>query len=143
MAGRLRMLTVVLVVAGAVLAGCGLGAPDRPVPSSPADPSPVAPAPVAPAPAAPPSPAVRCGPRPPGAEQPPDAWVKFDVTEAQLEVINGRLREVLCRQGLWRKGVGFGFNRTSEGTGAFVMIHPGFSGLSARQILDRFLGRGP
>jgi hypothetical protein len=133
MAGRRRMLAVVLVVAGAVLAGCGPGAPDRPV----------LPPPAAPSPAAPPSLAALCGPKVPGAEQPPDAWVKFDVTEAQLEVIDGRLLEVLCRQGLWRKGVGFGFNRTQEGTGAFVMIHPGFSGLSARQILDRFLGRGP
>jgi hypothetical protein len=133
MAGRLRMLTVVLV-AGAVLAGCGLTAPREPVLPPPPDPSPVGP---------PPGIGVRCGPRPPGAEQPPDAWVKFDVTEQQLEVIDSRLREVLCNQGLWRKGVGFGFNRTDEGTGAFVMIHPGFSGLTARQILDRFLGRGP
>jgi hypothetical protein len=132
MAGRLRIAAVV-VVAGAVLAGCGLGAPDRPV----------LPPPAAPSPAAPPSPVSRCGPRPPGAEQPPDAWVQFDVTEAQLEVIDSRLREVLCRQGLWRKGVGFGVNHDEDGTGYFVMIHPGFSGLSARQILDRFLGRGP
>jgi hypothetical protein len=139
MVGRLRMLTVILVVAGAVLAGCGLAPP----PDEPALPPPPAPSPAGP-PVAPPSPPVRCGPRPPGAEQPPDAWVKFDVTEAQLQLIDRRLREVLCRQGLWRKGVGFGFNRTpEEGTGAFVMIHPGFSGLSARQILDRLLGRGP
>ena len=144
MVGRLRILTVVLVVAGAVLAGCGLAARDEPVVPPPPGPSPVAPPSPAPPSPAPLTPAVRCGPRPPGSEQPPDAWVKFDVTEQQLEVIDGRLREVLCRQGLWRKGVGFGFNRTpEEGTGAFVMIHPGFSGLSARQILDRLLGRGP
>jgi hypothetical protein len=133
MAARLRMLAVVLV-AGAVLAGCGLGAPDRPVLPSPPDPSPVGP---------PPDIGSRCGPRPPGSEQPPDAWVQFDVTEAQLQVINGRLLEVLCRQGLWRKGIGFRFNHNQEGTGYLVEIHPGFSGLTARQILDRFLGRGP
>jgi hypothetical protein len=141
MAGRRRLLLVALVVAGAALAGCGPGAPDRQVLPPPTDPSPVAPP--APSPAGPPGVGRLCGPKVPGAEQPPDAWVQFDVTEAQLEVIEGRLLEVLCRQGLWRKGVGFGFNRTSEGTGAFVMIHPGFSGLSARQILDRFLGRVP
>jgi hypothetical protein len=136
--GRLRMLAVVLLVAGAVLAGCGLAAPDEPILPPPPDPSPVGP----PSPAVP-SPSVRCGPRPPGAEQPPDAWVRFDVTEAQLDLINSRLWEVLCRQGLWRKGVGFRFNRSQEGTGFLVEIHPGPSGLSARQVLDRFLGRGP
>ena len=61
----------------------------------------------------------------------------------QIEVIDRRLKEVLCRQGLWRKGVGFGANSNEEGTGYFVMIHSGNSGLSARQILDRFLGRAP
>ena len=138
MVGRLRMLTVVVVLAGAALAGCDLATPDQPVPVSPPDPAPAAPAPVDP-----PSPGVRCGPRPPGAEQPPDAWVRFDVTEQQLEAINSRLWEVLCRQGLWRKGIGFRFNHDQDGTGYFVEIHPGLSGLSARQILDRFLGRGP
>jgi hypothetical protein len=133
MAGRLRVLTVALAVAGAALAGCDLVAPDQPVPLSPPDPAPVAP----------PSPAVRCGPRPPGSEQPPDAWVQFDVTEQQLDVINSRLWEVLCRQGLWRKGIGFRFNHNEDGIGYLVEIHPGHSGLSARQILDRFLGRGP
>jgi hypothetical protein len=77
-----------------------------------------------------------------GAEQPPSAWVRFDVTPQQWEVIGSRLREVLCRQGLWRQGVGFGANVEPQGT-RFVMIHPGRSGLTARQILDRFLGRGP
>lgn len=69
--------------------------------------------------------------------------MRFDVTSQEIEVIDRRLGHVLCRQGLWRKGVGFGVNRTQEGTGWFVMIHPGHSGLSARQILDRFLGRVP
>jgi hypothetical protein len=134
MAGRLRVLAVALMVAGAILAGCGLTAPDEPVLPAPPDPSPVGP---------PPGVGSRCGPRPPGSEQPPDAWVRFDVTEAQLQVINGRLWEVLCRQGMWRRGVGFRFNHDQDGTGYFLEIHPGLSGLSARQLLDRFLGRGP
>jgi hypothetical protein len=134
MACRLRVLAVVLVVAGAGLAGCGLAAPDEPS----------LPPPAAPLQGGPPSAAALCGPRPSDAEQPPDAWVRFDhLTQQQIEVIDGRLKEVLCRQGLWRKGVGFGVNIDEEGTGYFVMIHPGRSGLSARQILDRFLGRGP
>jgi hypothetical protein len=129
--GGTAWLSVALLLAGAIFAGCA--------PSSPGE----APLP-APSPALPagPSLAAQCGPKPLGAEQPPDAWVRFDVTPQQWEVIGSRLREVLCRQGLWRQGVGFGANVEPQGT-RFVMIHPGRSGLTARQILDRFLGRGP
>jgi hypothetical protein len=129
--GRAR-LAVALALAGAVLAGCVPGARVE----APSD------APLVPSPAAPAGPASRCGPQPFGAEQPEDAWVRFDVTAQQIEVIDRRLHRVLCDQGLWRKGVGFGVNRDPDGpTGWFVMIHPGFSGLTARQILDRLLGR--
>lgn len=76
-----------------------------------------------------------------GAEQPEDAWVRFDVTREQLQVLEPRLLRVLCRQGLWRKGVGFGVNFDQERNTWFVLIHPGFSGLTARQVLDRLLGR--
>lgn len=68
--------------------------------------------------------------------------MRFDVTEQQMDVIDSRLRTVLCRQGLWRQGVGFGTNVDPQGQ-RFVMIHPGRSGLTARQVLDRFLGRVP
>jgi hypothetical protein len=124
---------VALALAGAVLAGCVPGARVE----GPSE------APLVPAPAAPaaPSLASRCGPKPFGAEQPESAWERFDVTGAQIEVIDRRLLRVLCGQGLWRKGVGFGVNRQEDGTGWFVMIHPGFSGLTAREILDRLLGR--
>ncbi|HEX5882438.1 MAG TPA: hypothetical protein VF468_29580, partial [Actinomycetota bacterium] len=114
-----------------VLAGCVPGARVE----APSD------APLVPSPAAPPSLASRCGPKPFGAEQPEDAWKRFEVTAAQLEVINRRLLRVLCGQGLWRKGVGFGAGYDPDRETEFVMIHPGFSGLTARQILDRFLGR--
>ena len=130
--GRAR-LAVALALAGAVLAGCIPGARVEAPSDAPLVPSPAAPAA--------PSLASQCGPKPFGAEQPPDAWERFDVTAAQIEVIDRRLVRVLCGQGLWRKGVGFGVNRQEDGTGWFVMIHPGFSGLTARQILDRFLGR--
>jgi hypothetical protein len=68
--------------------------------------------------------------------------VRFEVTEPQMDVISSRLLTVLCRQGLWRQGVGFGTNVGPQGQ-RFVMIHPGRSVLTARQILDRFLGRVP
>ena len=127
---RRGALAVVLVLAGAVLAGCGAGAPGPPPP-----------APVAPSPVAPPGETSLCGPKPFGAQQPEDAWVQFDVTAEQAQVIEHNLIKVLCRQGLWRRGVGFGINFNQDRTRWFVMIHPGFSGLSARQILDRLLGR--
>ena len=68
--------------------------------------------------------------------------MRFYVTPQQMEVIERRLFEVLCGQGLWRQGVGFGTNLDQKGR-RFVLIHPGRSGLTARQILDRFLGRVP
>jgi hypothetical protein len=64
-----------------------------------------------------------------GAEQPPEAWAQFYVTSQQLE--NSRLRKVLCRQGLWRQGVGFGVNFDQGKSKWFVMIHPGRAGLTA------------
>ena len=109
----------------------GAGPPVRPLSDAPLVPSPAAPA----------SDASRCGPKPFGAEQPASAWKQFDVTRAQLELINRRLFRVLCREGLWRKGVGFGAGYDPDRETEFVMIHPGFSGLTARQILDRLLGR--
>ena len=131
--GGTASLPVVLVLVGAILAGCTPASPDQPT----------LPAPPAPAPAARPSNAALCGPKPFGAEQPPEAWTQFYVTSQQLEVINSRLRKVLCRQGLWRQGVGFGANFDQDKSKWFVMIHPGRSGLTARQVLDRFLGRTP
>jgi hypothetical protein len=128
--GRARLI-VALALAGAVLAGCVPGVRVE----APSD------APLVPSPAAPASDASRCGPKPFGAEQPASAWKQFDVTKAQLELINRRLFRVLCREGLWRKGVGFGAGYDPDRETEFVMIHPGFSGLTARQILDRFLGR--
>jgi hypothetical protein len=122
---------VALLLAGAILAGCVPGQPGEPPLPGPA-----------PAPPTTQSLAALCGPKPFGAAQPEDAWVRFDVTTQQYEVIESRLLEVLCRQGLWRQGVGFGTNVDPQGT-RFVMIHPGRSGLTARQVLDRLLGRVP
>lgn len=129
--GGTAQLSIVLLLAGVIVAGC---APSLPSEAPLRGPSP--------APPAGPGLASRCGPRPPDAEQPPDAWVRFDVTPQQWEMIDRRLFTVICDQGLWRQGVGFGANVEPQGT-RFVMIHPGHSGRTARQILDRLLGRGP
>ena len=127
---RRAALPVALALAGALLAGCVPG------PRVEAPPT----APLTPTPAARPSDASRCGPKPFGAEQPETAWAQLDVTSAQMRVIERRLFRVLCREGLWRKGVGFGAGFDQERSTEFVMIHPGFSGLTPRQILNRFLG---
>jgi hypothetical protein len=37
---------------------------------------------------------------------------------------------------------GFAFNYENDPNRAFVLISPGRSGLTARQVLDRLLGRG-
>jgi hypothetical protein len=124
-------LPLALLVAGAVLTGCTPGQPGEPPPPGPL-----------PAPPTTQSLAAMCGPRQFGAAQPEDAWVRFDVTEQQMDVIDSRLVTVLCRQGLWRRGVGFGTNVDPQGN-RFVVIHPGRSGLTARQVLDRLLGRVP
>jgi hypothetical protein len=128
--GTVRLAVAVALV-GSVLAGC---TPDQPA-------GPVLPGPV-PGPPTTQSLAAMCGPKPFGAADADDpGWVQFRVTPEQMAVIERRLLEVLCRQGLWRQGVGFGTNVDQKGR--FVMIHPGRSGLTARQVLDRFLGRGP
>ncbi|HEY2959831.1 MAG TPA: hypothetical protein VGM21_16735 [Actinomycetota bacterium] len=41
-----------------------------------------------------------------------------------------------------RQDAGFGFNYEKDPNKAFVLIGPGRTGLTARQILDRLLGRG-
>jgi hypothetical protein len=131
--GGRASLSVALVLAGAILAGCVPASPDQPT----------LPVPPAPGPPARPSDAALCGPKVFGAEQPPEAWVRFDVTPQQAQVITSRLTKVLCREGLWRQGVGFGINFNQDKSAYFVMIHPGRSGLTARQVLNRFLGRAP
>ena len=57
-------------------------------------------------------------------------------------MITSHLIEVFCRQGLWQQDVGFGFNYEKDPNRALVLISPGRSGLTAKQVLDRLLGRG-
>lgn len=67
---------------------------------------------------------------------------RFEITRQQLEVIGSRLVEVFCRQGLWQKDVGFGVHYTNDPNRVVVLISPDRSGLTAKQVLDRLLGRG-
>jgi hypothetical protein len=67
---------------------------------------------------------------------------RFEITRQRLAVIGSRLVEVLCHQGLWRQDVGFGVHYEKDPTRVLVLVSPGDSGLTAKQVLDRLLGRG-
>jgi hypothetical protein len=61
-------------------------------------------------------------------------------------VIHPRMKVVLVEEGLEQQGVRFGFNLfgfnlNEDKTRYWVMIHPGGSGLTHRQVLDRLLDR--
>jgi hypothetical protein len=51
------------------------------------------------------------------------------------------VKEVLMDQGLWQQGVRFGFNFNKDETRYWISIHPGHSGLTHQQVLNRLLGR--
>jgi ATP-dependent Clp protease ATP-binding subunit ClpA len=74
-------------------------------------------------------------------EGPLEGWERFDVTPQQWEVIHPRVGGVLVEEGLWQQGVRFGFNFTEDQTRYWVIIHPGESGLTSQEVLDRLLGR--
>jgi hypothetical protein len=138
---RTASLLLGLLLAGVTLVGChptGSGAP--PTPSTPPAAAPQAPRP----PSGPPTPLGGCGQALSGLGHSADGprARRFEITRRQLAVIDSRLFEVLCRQGLWQQDVGFGFNYEKDPNRAFVLINPGRSRLTARQILDRLLGRG-
>jgi hypothetical protein len=120
-------LPLALLLAGAIIAGCAADGRDLPAPPDPG-----------PSPGRTAAPAV-CGATPDDSLQ--EHWVRFDVTREQWDTIGRHLVDVLCRQGLWQQGVRFGMNSNQERTRFWVLIDPGRSGLSARQILDRLLGR--
>jgi hypothetical protein len=140
---RTASLLLGLLVAGVAVAGChptGSGA--RPTPPPPSTPPAAT---QAPRPGGgPPTPLGDCGQALSGLGHSPEGprARRFEVTRRQLAVIGSHLYEVLCRQGLWRQDVGFGFNYEKDPDRAFVLINPGRSRLTARQILDRLLGRG-
>lgn len=124
------LLFVGLLGAAIALAGCLSGRFDDPAP----------PAPQAPA-SQPTNPASRgCSPTLSDV-QADEGFKRFDVRPQQMAVIQGRLVEVLCRQGLWDQGVRFGMNFNTDRTRFWVLIHPGRSGLTHQQVLNRLLSR--
>jgi ATP-dependent Clp protease ATP-binding subunit ClpA len=74
-------------------------------------------------------------------EEPLEGWERFDITPQQWLVIHPRVRVVLVDEGLWQQGVRFGFNFTEDQTRYWVIIHPGESGFTSQEVLDRLLGR--
>jgi hypothetical protein len=73
-------------------------------------------------------------------EMPLEGWERFDITPQEWEVIHPRLKVVLSGEGLWQRGVWFGMNFNEDKTRFWVSIHPGESGLTHQQVLDRLLG---
>ena len=65
----------------------------------------------------------------------------FEVTAHQRELVAKNAVKVLTRQGLWDQGVRFGITNPFKKR-HFVLINPGLSGLTARQVLDRMLRGG-
>jgi Clp amino terminal domain, pathogenicity island component len=74
-------------------------------------------------------------------ELPLEGWERFDITPQQWEVLHPRVEAVLVDEGLWQQGVRFGFNLSQDRTRYWVIVHPGESGLTHQQVLDRLLGR--
>jgi hypothetical protein len=123
---------MVLLLTGTILVGClpaRRGAQTQPAPQSTSQPAPLG----------------SCVQSLPDSQRSPEGeelgFVRFDVTRQQWETIGHRLIEVLCRQGLWQQGVRFGTNFNQERTRFWVLIDPGRSGLTAREVLNRLLGR--
>ena len=129
-----RSGVALLLAATLMLTGCGRERPDAPAPAPTSTP---------PTRTLPP-PTLRSGttvvsslPRLLGMV---DGYHQFEVSEQQYELIGRRAARVLVRQHLLDQGVRFGANYDPEKHFYFVLIDPGLSRLSAREILDRLLG---
>ena len=124
-------VVVLALVAAVPLAGCGGG---------PGEPGPAGPVPTQTAPPPSLSPATTVTGAPPRMVRVVDGYHMFIVSAQQYELIGRRLNQVLHREGLWDQGVRFGANINPDTGEHFVLIKPGLSRLSARQILNRLLG---
>ena len=116
-------LCIVLLLVAFVLGGCSAGGAREPTP------------PVPTATLSPTTTLVSALPRQIGTD---GGYQVFEVTAQQYELIGRRVSEVIVRQKLWDQGVRFGAG-VNQGK-HHVLIDPGFSGLTARQILNRLLG---
>jgi hypothetical protein len=128
-----QRLVVLVLAAIAVLAGCGAGDPNEPAPSTPIPTRTIAPSTLSPATT------LASGlPREVGTD---GNFQVFEVTAHQRELVARNAVKVLTRQGLWDQGVRFGITDPFKKQ-HLVLINPGVSGLTARQILDRMLRGG-
>ncbi|HSK36516.1 MAG TPA: hypothetical protein VLA80_07255 [Actinomycetota bacterium] len=128
-----RQRLALLLAVTAVLAGCSYGGFDEPPPGGPVSTQ------TLPPPTLSPNTTLTSGL--PRLLRVADGWHQFEVSPQQYDVIGRRVHQVLVREGLWDQGVRFGANFDRDKDLHFVLIKPGFSQLSARQILDRLLGR--
>jgi hypothetical protein len=117
-----RLCIVVLLIA-AILGACSGGGAREPAPPAPTTTL------------SPTTTLVSTLPRQVGTE---GRYQVFEVTAQQYELIGQRVHEVIVRQKLWDQGVRFGAG-VNQGK-YHVLIDPGFSRLTARQILNRLLG---
>ena len=129
-----RLGVALLLAATLVVTGCGPERPDAPAPAPTSTP---------PTRTLPP-PTLRSGTTLvsslPRLLRMVDGYHQFEVSEQQYELIRRRAARVLVRQHLLDQGVRFGANDDPEKHFYFVLIDPGLSHLSAREILDRLLG---
>jgi hypothetical protein len=133
MTRRSSALAVALPLAlAAVLAGCRAGGTEEPVPPSPV-PTRTGPPPTL-------SPATSLTGAQPRKVRVVDGYDVFEVSAQQYELIGRRLVQVLHREGLWDQGVRFGASADPAKDHYVVLIKPGLSQLSTRQILNRLLG---
>jgi hypothetical protein len=125
-----RLAAALLLAALALLAGCGAGEPVPPTPL----PTRTVPPPTPPSATT----LVSDLPRYVGNE---GRFQVFVVSAHQRELVARNWHKVVVRQGLWDQGVRFGITDPFK-TRHLVLINPGLSGLTARQILDRILRDG-
>jgi hypothetical protein len=127
-----RLAVALILAATVALAGCGAGRAGGPAPTVPA------PTRTTPPPA--PSPGTSVVSALPRLLGIVDGYHMFEVSPQQYEIIGRNVPRVLGREHLFDQGVRFGANYDRDRDLHFVLIDPGFSRLSARQILDRLLG---
>jgi hypothetical protein len=127
-------LAVALVLAATVLLGCGSERPGQPAPAQ------TLPSPTRTVPPPTLSPGTTLVSALPRLMRVAGGYHQFEVSPQQYEIIGKNVYQVLFKERLWDQGVRFGANYVREKNLHFVLIDPGFSHLSARQILDRLLG---
>ena len=130
---RPRPALVLVLAVAALLAGCSYGGSEEPAAGTPVTNQ------TLPPPTLSPNNTVMSGlPRLVGTE---GKYLVFAVSPQQYELVDRNFHQVIIREKLWDQGVRFGAGFDQARQVHLILIDPGFSQLSARQILDRLLGR--